>query len=440
MYSHRRLTGILFSSCLVYSTFTLAAPDGVNLLALGEGALTVESPESSSQAWGPISLLDDAPSSGWCSRKGRIINNVFLIEVPTEVTLTAFEFDTASTDGPRRAAKDIIVEVSSAHDSGFRKVLEASLAEKKDGQRFAAAEAVPSRFVRLTILNSHGDGDWTELMSFRGFGEKPPLQPSPAISGTYRTSDANIGGAARMYDFHLRQQGGAFSGCYEFQQGVFDGTIEGRVVKLTWTQPGNQRRGPAVFVFTPDGRSFRGYWWYDTDKARAVDGDWTGSRVSNAVGSCPHWSGSVSGRLRSELSAAGRTRLYGVVFDVDSARLRNESLQTLDEVVRLLSTEPAWKITIEGHTDSTGTAAHNQVLSENRAAAVKAYLISKGIPRLALLQPGSDNPDPLLTTPPNLVVHKIAALNWFVNNQPKRAPPHIRARSDGSRNAWITRY
>ena len=97
------------------------------------------------------------------------------------------------------------------------------------------------------------------------------------------------------------------------------------------------------------------------------------------MGSCPQWSGSVSGELRKGLAAAGRARLYGILFDIDSARLRSESLPTLDEVVRVLVAEPVWKITIEGHTDSTGTAAHNQILSEQRALAVRDYLIAKGI-------------------------------------------------------------
>jgi outer membrane protein OmpA-like peptidoglycan-associated protein len=97
------------------------------------------------------------------------------------------------------------------------------------------------------------------------------------------------------------------------------------------------------------------------------------------IGNVPQWSGSVSGELRKGLAAAGRARLDGILFDIDSARLRSESLPTLDEVVRVLVAEPVWEITIEGHTASTGTAAHNQVLSEQRALAVRDYLTAKGI-------------------------------------------------------------
>ncbi len=348
----------------------VATGQAVNLLALGEGALPVVEPPSSDSGWLPLNVLDDAPSSGWCSQKGQTANNVFVFELATLATLTAFEFDTAGADGPGRSAKNVTVEVSAALKGPFQKALEAALEERQDGQRFKASATPAGRFVRLTIVNNHGDADWTELMGFRGFGAKPPAQPVGTISGTYRTN---------WNDFHLRQQGTALIGCYEFRDGLFEGTVEGRVMKMTWSQTGDPRRGPAVFVFAPDGRSFRGYWWRETDKGRPVDGDWTGTRVSDEVGSCPHWSGSVSGELRKGLATAGRARLYGILFDVDSAKLRSESLPTLDEVMRLLTAEATWKVMIEGHTDSTGTVVHNQALSEKRAAAVREYLISKGI-------------------------------------------------------------
>src|SRR6185503_3541494 len=79
------------------------------------------------------------------------------------------------------------------------------------------------------------------------------------------------------------------------------------------------------------------------------------------------------------LQTSGRAVLHGILFDLDSATLRPESKPVLDEVVHLLAAEAAWKLTIEGHTDSSGTSAHNQTLSEQRAAAVKAYLVSQGV-------------------------------------------------------------
>ena len=364
-----RYLRILFVAVLAALAVYGAAAQDVNLLALGEGTLPVVVPPCY-PSWPATNMLDDAPTSGWASEKGRVANNVFIFEIAEPATIGAFEFDTKSIDGDGRGAKDVLVEVSAtSKDAGFSPVLSATLMDRKDGQRFVATKMVEGRWVRLTLVNNHQDTQYSELMSFRGFGARPAPRSIGAISGTYATTYGN---------FHVRQQGTAITGCYEFKEGLFDGAIEGRVAKLTWSESSGRSRGPAVFVFSPDGKSFTGHWWRDTDKGRQPDGKWAGTRTGTQVGGCPHWSGSVEGQLKKDLSASGRARLYGILFDTDSARIRPESQLTLDEVVRLLSSEPGWSLTIEGHTDASGTPAHNQTLSEQRAASVRDYLISKG--------------------------------------------------------------
>lgn len=74
----------------------------------------------------------------------------------------------------------------------------------------------------------------------------------------------------------------------------------------------------------------------------------------------------------------GRFATQGILFDVDSDRIRPESTPTLSEIADMLKSHGDLKILIEGHTDNTGDAAHNQTLSERRAAAVQAYLTTKG--------------------------------------------------------------
>jgi len=99
-------------------------------------------------------------------------------------------------------------------------------------------------------------------------------------------------------------------------------------------------------------------------------------------------SGSVGGEVKKSLAASGRAVLHGILFDLDSATLRAESKPVLDEVVKLLAAEASWKLTIEGHTDASGAAAHNQTLSEQRAASVKAYLVSQGVDAARLTTAG----------------------------------------------------
>ena len=375
---------VLFAALILCSGAAWA--QDVNLLALDEGTLPVVEPPCYG-GWPPVNMVDDAAGSGWACPEGAIANNVFVFEMTAPAVLNAFEFDTQRIDGNNRGAKDVIVEVSPlSKAAGFETVLGASLADRKDGQRFAASKKVEGCWVRLTITNNHGDTKWCELMGFRGYGAKPVSKAMGAITGTFKTS---------YNDFHVRQQGAAITGCYENNKGLFDGAMEGRVAKLTWKESGGSSKGPAVFVFSPDGKTFRGFWWNNTDKDRAADGHWEGERISGETGSCPHWSGSVAGELIKDLSATGRARLYGILFDTDSAHLRPESLPTLDEVVRLLSSEPSWSLVIEGHTDSTGTAAHNQTLSEQRARSVRDYLTGKGIAAAHLTTAGLGQSKPV---------------------------------------------
>lgn len=69
----------------------------------------------------------------------------------------------------------------------------------------------------------------------------------------------------------------------------------------------------------------------------------------------------------------------GVLFESGSAELMPDAQKRLDSVAEVLSQAPDAKFTVEGHTDSQGTAESNKDLSERRAAAVKDYFVSKGI-------------------------------------------------------------
>jgi OOP family OmpA-OmpF porin len=67
------------------------------------------------------------------------------------------------------------------------------------------------------------------------------------------------------------------------------------------------------------------------------------------------------------------------LFDFDKSVLKPGGKAKLDEIVGLLPGIDLEVIVAVGHTDSIGTEAYNQKLSERRANAVKAYLVSKGV-------------------------------------------------------------
>ena len=68
-----------------------------------------------------------------------------------------------------------------------------------------------------------------------------------------------------------------------------------------------------------------------------------------------------------------------VLFVTGSAKLQKSSNKGLDEVVKFMNNNPEVELTIDGHTDNTNSDAFNQKLSEDRAASVKKYIVSKGI-------------------------------------------------------------
>ncbi|HCF24254.1 MULTISPECIES: OmpA family protein [unclassified Novosphingobium] len=78
----------------------------------------------------------------------------------------------------------------------------------------------------------------------------------------------------------------------------------------------------------------------------------------------------------------------GVTFDVGSATLKPAFRETLDKVAQSLIQYPNSLVDVYGHTDSTGSDAFNQTLSENRARTVMNYLISKGVPAARLRSQG----------------------------------------------------
>jgi OOP family OmpA-OmpF porin len=68
-----------------------------------------------------------------------------------------------------------------------------------------------------------------------------------------------------------------------------------------------------------------------------------------------------------------------VLFDINSAEVKSEAYPMLQEAVLIMKKNPDLKVEVDGHTDSTGTAAYNMTLSVKRAEAIKNHFVSRGI-------------------------------------------------------------
>lgn len=79
--------------------------------------------------------------------------------------------------------------------------------------------------------------------------------------------------------------------------------------------------------------------------------------------------------LAEQLAATGSVALEGITFDTAKAAIKPESKAVLDQVGALLANDAALKLEIQGHTDNVGAPTANLTLSQQRADAVKKYLV-----------------------------------------------------------------
>jgi OOP family OmpA-OmpF porin len=85
------------------------------------------------------------------------------------------------------------------------------------------------------------------------------------------------------------------------------------------------------------------------------------------------------------------------LFDFDKSVLRPDGKKSIDDALAKLKGVDLEMVIATGHTDSVGTDAYNQRLSERRAAAVKDYLVSKGIPAAKVTTIGKGESQPVAT-------------------------------------------
>lgn len=98
--------------------------------------------------------------------------------------------------------------------------------------------------------------------------------------------------------------------------------------------------------------------------------------------------------LYDRMMSDGKFITYGITFDVGKATIKPESMGEINRIVQLMNENPDLKFSVEGHTDSTGNAASNQTLSEQRSQAIVAKLVELGIAqdRLTAVGKGQNSP------------------------------------------------
>lgn len=147
-----------------------------------------------------------------------------------------------------------------------------------------------------------------------------------------------------------------------------------------------------------------------TQKGVAPDGcpsdkDTDGDKILDSNDKCPKDPENVNGfedqdgcpDVIPEKVKAFTGIIQGITFDHNKATIRPESKTTLDKSVGVLKEFPALRVMISGHTDNTGPRDKNVLLSQERAASVKQYLVDQGVEATRIETRGAGPDEPVDT-------------------------------------------
>jgi len=111
--------------------------------------------------------------------------------------------------------------------------------------------------------------------------------------------------------------------------------------------------------------------------------DRDGDGVADIEDKCPDTPGIKANKgcpeVMKETIEIFRQALTGIKFETGKDVIKPVSFVILDKVVKVMQDNPQYELEINGHTDDVGDDASNMTLSQNRANAVKKYLVDKGI-------------------------------------------------------------
>jgi outer membrane protein OmpA-like peptidoglycan-associated protein len=129
--------------------------------------------------------------------------------------------------------------------------------------------------------------------------------------------------------------------------------------------------------------------WPDTDGDKVLDKDDKCPTVAGTVANngCPE----VSDDTMKKLNDYGKT----ILFNSGKSSFQKQTIPVLQAITAILKEYPTAKFSLEGHTDNTGSDVLNQKLSEERAAAVKNFLVENGVDASRLSSKGFGESAPI---------------------------------------------
>lgn len=377
----------------------------MNVAGLSQGAFVINKPREDSR-W--IPMLNEVPDSVGVVANGDRYEAVIALATPATIRQLQF-----SRLAEAAAAHHVQVQVSEqGQDGPWQTVYDADLppisGDKNVTDTVKLDKPAAARWIRLAL--SGGGGGTISLQQFAALAE--PAQATPKsrdVTGVYYFG--NVFDASGFVA--MKQEGATVRGCYGNGE-VSHGSLKVQHISGTF-EGGLEPNGYLRYLRNSSGKQWRGVMSFNTEGDRTAALEFpatataqttafrdavssTGWKVAAYQSGCP---GLDQNPVTNALEQDKRITLYGVNFDLDADTLRADSHPALDDVAKAAKAHPDWKLTIEGHTDSSGGDAHNQDLSQRRAASVRQYLIDAGIPgdRLSAQGFGASRPVAPNTTP-----------------------------------------
>lgn len=389
-------TCFLAESALAQASRTASAADRetrVDLLSMGAGAFPIRYDDATQRELARA-LLDGLPGYVWLDRSptGPEEPLVLIVELAATTVFDEFGVPPMSSFGccSGTHVDQVTVEGSNTSpDVGYQRLVRfRPRADEYRLEQFWGVEAeFPVRWVRIT-LEGRQDPDpddyrGTSATDLIGLGTQEPRPDIPGeFSGIFLTGGGAGGGAGNRIE--LIHEGSLVTGCRQSGGGVraVSGGVERGILKLTASD------GIAtLLVINSEG------WLRGNEIGRSY-----GPIIGEPGGDptpCSDPEGGPPNPVAEALDEGRVAILYGINFDVDSDALRPDAEPALKQILEALSERPGLAITIEGHTDSDGTDAHNLDLSKRRAESVAAWLKAGGIEASRLHPVGKGASEPI---------------------------------------------
>jgi len=134
--------------------------------------------------------------------------------------------------------------------------------------------------------------------------------------------------------------------------------------------------------------------------------------------------------MEQALQTKQRFDLYGLHFESDQSAIKADGASLLDDIATALKNFPDWGLRIVGHTDATADPQHNEALSLDRANAIKAALVERGVDPQRLLTAGAGEGRPVAAnnTPEGRALNRRVELIRFTDSA--EAKKLLKAMSD----------